>query len=84
MQSSHHVNELDTSQSNAGSGFRLEAEHGSYPAFDVAMILFDGIVHIFAGPDSDGLSTLPQPVLSIALHDGHPIEALSHHSLHIA
>jgi len=31
------VNELNTSQSDAGGGFGLEAEHASYPSFDPAM-----------------------------------------------
>lgn len=67
------MNEFDTCERDAGGGFRLEAEHGSHPSFDTAVILFDGVVHEFAGADGDGLSTLSQPVLSIALHDGRPI-----------
>lgn len=60
------MNELDTVERDAGSGFRLDAEQGSYPSFDTAMILF-------TGTDNDGLATLSQPALGIALHDGHPI-----------
>ena len=54
------MNELNTSQSDAGGGFGLEAEHASYPSFDPAMILLDGVVHVFTGTDGDGLSTLSQ------------------------
>lgn len=67
------MNEFDARKRDPGSGFRLETEHGSYPSFDTAMILLDGVVYIFAGADRDGSSTLLQPVLSIALYDGRPI-----------
>ncbi len=30
LQLSHHVNGFDTGERDAGSGFRLEAEHGLY------------------------------------------------------
>ncbi len=66
------MNEHDTGERDAGSGFSLEAEHGSYPSFDTAMILLDG-VHVFARADGDELATMSQPVLCITLHDGHPI-----------
>lgn len=46
------MNEHDTGERDAGSGFSLEAEHGSYPSFDTAMILLDG-VHVFARADGD-------------------------------
>lgn len=67
------MNEHDTGERDAGSGFSLEAEHGSYPSFDTAMILLDGVVHVFAQADGDELATMSQPVLCITLHDGHPI-----------
>ena len=35
----HHVNEFDTSQSDIGSGFGLEAEHRLDSTFDAAIIL---------------------------------------------
>lgn len=31
------MNKFDTSHGNVGCRFGLEAEHGSYPAFDAAM-----------------------------------------------
>lgn len=67
------MNELNTSQIDAGGSFGLEAEHASYPSFDTAMIPLDGAVLVFTGTGGDGLSTLSQPVLSNALHDGRPI-----------
>lgn len=67
------MNEFDAGERDAGSGFRHEAEHGSYPMFDTATILFDSVVHVFAGANGDGFSTPPQPVLRITLHDGHAI-----------
>ncbi len=70
MQLSHHVNELDAGERDASSDFGLETEHGSYPSFDKAMILFDGVVH---GLDRDGPFSLSQPALDIALDDGRPI-----------
>lgn len=73
LQLSHHLNELNTSQSDAGGGFGLEAEYASYPPFDSVMILLDGVVHVFTGADGDWLSTISQPILSIALRDGCPI-----------
>lgn len=54
LQLPHHVNEFDTCERNASSGFRLEAEHGSYPSFHTAMILLDGVVLVFTGTDDDG------------------------------
>lgn len=69
----HHVNEFDASKRDTGSSLGVEAEHGAYPAFDTVMILFNGVVHIFAGADGDRLSTLSQPALSFALHASHAI-----------
>lgn len=69
----HHVNEFDASKRDTGSSIGVEAEHGAYLALDTAMILFNGVVHIFAGADGDGLSTLSQPALSFALHASHAI-----------
>ncbi len=54
----HHVNEFDARKCDAGSSFGLEAEHASYPPFDTAMILFNGIIHVFTGADSDGVTSL--------------------------
>lgn len=42
------MNQLDTGKGDAGSSFRFETEHGPYPAFDAAMILLNGVIHIFA------------------------------------
>ncbi len=47
----HYVNQLDASKRDTG-GLGLEVEHGSDLPFDAAMILLDGIVHVFAGPFS--------------------------------
>ncbi len=73
LQLSHHVNESNTSQSDAGGSFGLEAEHASYRSFDTAMILFDGVVQVFNGADRVGPSILSQPALGITLHNGHSI-----------
>ena len=67
------MNQFDTGKRGPGCCFGLEAEHRPDPALDTAVILLDGIVHVFAGSDSDGPSGPPQPVLRIALHDGHAV-----------
>lgn len=51
-----HVNQLDVGKGYNGSG--LEATHGSDSPFAAAMILLDGLVHVFTGPDSDGVTSL--------------------------
>lgn len=66
----HHMNEFDASECNVGSGFRLETERGSYPAFDAAMVLLNGVIHVFARADRNGVTRVFQPVFCIALQDG--------------
>lgn len=70
---SHHVNEFDTSQSNVGSGFGLEAEHRSDSTFDTAMILLNGVVHILAGSHQDGITGQFQSIFCIALQDSNAV-----------
>lgn len=67
------MNEFDAGKSDPGGGFGFKAEDGSDALFDSTIILFRSIVHVFAGPDSDGLASSSQPVLCIALHDGHAV-----------
>lgn len=63
----HHMNEFNAGESDAGSRFGLEAEHGACASFDAAMILLNSVVHIFAGTDRDGIAGLSEPVLCITL-----------------
>ena len=69
----HHVNEFDASKRDTGSSLGVEAEHGAYLAFDTAMILFNGVVHVFVRANEYRFSRLSQPVLSIALYDGQSV-----------
>ncbi len=65
----HHVNEFDTGERDAGSGFGLETKHGACAATDATMILLNVIVHIFAGENYNRVSSLSEPALSITLQD---------------
>jgi len=43
-----HVNQFNTGKRDPGGGFGLGAEHRPDPALDTAVILLNGIVHVFA------------------------------------
>lgn len=67
------MNEFDARECDVGSGCRLETEHGIYPAFDAVMILLNGVIHVFARADRDGITRVFQPVFRIALQDGNAV-----------
>ena len=54
----HHVNEFDAYECDVGCGFGLETPHGASASFDTAMILLNGIVHIFAGTNGNRFASL--------------------------
>ncbi len=51
----YHVDQFDASQERLCPSKRFEAQHGSNPSYDVAVILFNQIIQILVLPDSNEL-----------------------------
>ena len=47
------MNQFDAGKCDVDRDCGLEAEHGSDASFDTVMILFNGVVHVFTGQNSD-------------------------------
>ncbi|MBA8821666.1 hypothetical protein FHW00_004024 [Ochrobactrum sp. P6BSIII] len=71
---SHPVNEFAVVERYAGNGLRFEAGHETYPACGASVVLHNGIVHLLAGADSNGLSIQSQATFSTASQNGHIID----------
>ncbi|KYB46257.1 hypothetical protein AB664_22910 [Brucella anthropi] len=63
----HHVNEFNARECDAGLSFGFETKYGASASFDATVILFNGIVHIFAGTNDNRFASLSEPVLCITL-----------------
>ncbi len=70
---SHHMNEFNAGECDPGCGFRFKPKHRACASLDTAMILFNGVVHVFAGADRDGIARVFQPVFRITLQDGNAV-----------
>lgn len=57
------------SKRSRSHGLGFETEFGSYPSFYAALILLNGVVHVFTRADYDEIVGLFQQVFSITLHN---------------